>query len=311
MSLEEQKETFKEVEDAKRAKGVSAVTKMSLIRIREYDPSIFVFVFEGDDDKIIYAQWLSRISPRLKYEPLPCEGKRNVLAFRDSLLLDEAGLRTNVLFFIDRDFNDLCGRKNGNDIFMTDRYSVENYLVSERVLDALLKTGFHCESYSVVRAKLLSLFSTLYLEFLSTVKEVNFRIFVARQRQIGLLNEKQNLSKLWLSISLETIGASGKTAAEIVELADNVSEEEYSRLRKKFDKLDPKKRYRGKFSLTFFNTWLAALKTEWRSTGSTLLAEITERRPIREQEFNVGNFASKSELPKGLRVFLRKAGALK
>jgi hypothetical protein len=311
VSLEEQKETFEAVEDLKRARGVSAVAKMRLMRIREYDPSIFVFVFEGDDDKIIYAQWLAKISPSLKYEPLPCEGKRNVLAFRDNLLKDESGLRTNVLFFIDRDFNDLCGRKNENDIFMTDCYSVENYLVSERVLEALLTTGFHCESYPVVRAKLLRLFSNLYLEFLSELKDVNFRIFVARQRQIDLLNEKQNLSKLWMPISLNAIGVSGKTAAEIVELADCVSEEEYSILRKKFDKLDPKKRYRGKFSLTFFNTWITALKTEWKSTGSTLLAEITERRPIREQEFNVGNFASKSDLPRGLRVFLRKAGALK
>jgi hypothetical protein len=298
MSLDEPKETFEAVEDLKKARGVSAVTKMRLMRIRQHDPSIFVFVFEGDDDKIIYAQWLTRISPRLKYEPLPCEGKRNVLAFRDNLLKDESGLRTSVLFFIDRDFNDLCGRKNENDIFMTDCYSVENYLVSERVLEALLTTGFHCESYPVVRAKLLCFFSALYLEFLSVLKEVNFRIFIARKKQIEILNEKQNLSKLFTPIYLEKIGVSSKAAHEIVELKDSVSEEEYSRLRKKFDKLDPRKRYRGKFCLAFFNTWINALKTEWKSTDSTLLSEITERRPIREQEFHVGNFASKSDLPK-------------
>jgi len=311
MSLDEPKETFEAVEDLKRARGVSAVAKMRLIRIREYDPSIFVFVFEGDDDKVIYAQWLGKISPSLKYEPLPCEGKRNVLAFRDNLLRDEAGLRTSVLFFIDRDFNDLCGRKNENDIFMTDCYSVENYLVSERVLEALLTTGFHCESYPVVRAKLLSLFRNLYLEFLSALKEVNFRIFVARKKQIDILNEKQNLSKLWTPIYLKKIGVSSKTADEIVELNDYVSEEEFSKLRKEFDKLDAKGRYRGKFSLRFFNTWLVALKTEWNCKDSTLLAEMTGRRPIRDQEFNVGNFASKSHLPKGLKNFLRKAGALK
>ena len=113
-----------------------------------------------------------------------------------------------------------------------------------------------------------------------------------------------------MPISLKTIGASSKTAAEIVELADYVSEEECSILRKKFDELGPESRYRGKFAFMFFNGWLGALKSEWKSPCTNLLAEITERRPIRDQEFNVGNFASKSSLPEGLDVFLREAGAL-
>jgi len=74
MSLGEQQETFEAVEDLKRARGVSAVAKMRLMRIREHDPSIFVFVFEGDDDKIIYSQWLSKISPRLRVIPPVVKG---------------------------------------------------------------------------------------------------------------------------------------------------------------------------------------------------------------------------------------------
>lgn len=292
------------VERLKKARGAPAVAKMKLLRIRETDSEIFVFVFEGIDDKIVYAQWINRVCPEFRYEPLTCDGKRNLLAFRDSLRKDQNGLNARVIFFVDRDFDDLSGREAGDDIFMTDYYSVESYLVSDRVLDQLLKTGFHCDSYPAVRIRVINLFKLAYDRFLEEFKEVNFRIFIARREKIEIEDEKNNLAKLWRDITLNEIKESKKSPEEIVPFARELTSQKMLSYRVQFDHLDPKTRHRGKFAFAFFCKWLAALQGEWRKSSVGVFDEVHDRRPLQGAEFHLGNYASKSALPADLERFL-------
>ena len=68
-----------------------------------------MLVFEGDDDKIVYGQWIRRVRPTLRYEPFPCGGKKEVRELKNALARDLAHLDDGVFFFVDRDFNDLLG----------------------------------------------------------------------------------------------------------------------------------------------------------------------------------------------------------
>ncbi len=76
------------VEKARSYRGSGAVFKSRLIAFRARFPTKPVFVFEGQDDKIIYSQWVIKLRPDLVYEPFPCHGKKNVLWLRDSVLRD-------------------------------------------------------------------------------------------------------------------------------------------------------------------------------------------------------------------------------
>ena len=65
-----------------------------------------ILVFEGDDDKIIYNKWISRISPALSYEVFVCNGKRRVCILQAILRDDLGTLANNTYMFIDRDYDE-------------------------------------------------------------------------------------------------------------------------------------------------------------------------------------------------------------
>jgi Protein of unknown function (DUF4435) len=71
-----------------------------------------LLAFEGDDDKIVYGQWIRRIRPGLRYEPFPCGGKREAKELKNALGRDLAQLGENVFFLVDRDYDDLTGFKS-------------------------------------------------------------------------------------------------------------------------------------------------------------------------------------------------------
>jgi hypothetical protein len=298
------------VERLKEARYISAAAKLRLISLRNRFPSILVFAFEGDDDKIIYRQWITRLFSELSYEALSCGGKRNVLALRDSLSRDEAGLGKGVYYFVDRDYDDLQGREAGDDIFMTDYYSVENYLVTEAVLENILKTEMDFNLRPELRKCVLNIFLSVFEEFLSRFSVVNFRIFLARRERLEIIDEKESLKKLWLDVSLQEIGPFRKPPEEIVRLIGQISEKEKEVYKQGFDQLDPATRHRGKFMLAFFRKWLESLDAECRKPQTDILHGHEDIRGGRTNEFTLGMFASKSAIPAGLYAFLQ-AGPLR
>jgi hypothetical protein len=88
-------------------------------------PDSLIFVFEGVDDKFVYSAWIRRIKPEMQYEPLPCNSKRNVLRLREVCNADKGDLSVGVFYFIDHDFDGLCGFMAQQNTFMTETYSVE------------------------------------------------------------------------------------------------------------------------------------------------------------------------------------------
>src|SRR6516162_499595 len=86
------------VERLKSARTTSAVLKLKLITLKSGFPDALVFAFEGDDDKIVYGQWIRRIRPELQYEPFPCGGKEGVRGLKNAVTRDLSGLGTGVFF---------------------------------------------------------------------------------------------------------------------------------------------------------------------------------------------------------------------
>jgi hypothetical protein len=290
------------IEKLKASRKSPAVLKVRLAKIRGARPRSIIFAFEGDTDKAVYFQWVRRIRPDLNYEPFPCDGKSEVFQFQDMLERDKGELQRGVYFFIDRDFDDSRGREIDARTFMTDRYSVENYLVGPWVLEELLKDEFHCHAEPIIRANILETFCRQLAEFLALTREVNYRVFVARRLglKIGDLSVKtRRLAK----IELTSVSQADDSASDVVVFNREPTREELEKLAAEFETLDPSSRYRGKFNYAFFMKWLQLLASERAHSNSLIFGGLTERR-INYAGITVGMLASKSLLPEQLGSFI-------
>lgn len=292
--------------DMRASRERPAVLKTSLTSLRSSLPDALIFVFEGIDDKSIYYSWFSRINPELNYEPFPCNGKSQVLTLVEMLERDVNGLINNVYAFIDRDFDDLRGREHSPIIFMTDRYSVENYLVSEDVLDEILKNEFHCHARPALRAPILQLFGSLYAEFLAQTRETNRRLFIARRLSEKLLAPLPDKLSRIAKIGLDEVAPGDRTPELIVRMAKEPDGHEVAALILEFNDLEPKSRYRGKFALMFFFGWLNNLSEDRNSSTTRLFSAVGNNNKVNFSAITLGGLAAKSRLPAGLSEFVRR-----
>lgn len=105
----------------------------------QYDPSrkrVHAF-FEGHDDAVFFRPFLQQyVSPDLKIITYHCNGKRLVYEAFTQITGRIPSVR-HTLFFVDKDLDDVLGIPWPTDprIFVTDVYSIENYIVSHAVLE--------------------------------------------------------------------------------------------------------------------------------------------------------------------------------
>jgi hypothetical protein len=296
------------LERLKSSRKSPAVLKVKLASIRSYSRETTIFAFEGDDDKAAFFQWIMRIRPGFSYEPFPCSGKKGVLQLRQMVARDLGGLGEGVYYFIDRDFDDLRGHSPGPDLFMTDRYSIESYLVAPEVLAELLKNEFHCHAEPQIRERVLRCFNGLYAEFLKITRDINLRLFIAKRAGIELKKSLPDKLAAIATVKIDEISPSGNSAADIVDFSSEPDSNQIKTLSEEFASLDPYLRFRGKFALMFFMKWLEHLATERQQSVSGLFAGIDGTKRVKIPEISIGSLASKSDLPVGLQEFVMSVG---
>jgi hypothetical protein len=282
-----------------------AVLKAKITTLRASIPETLIFVFEGIDDKSVYHSWIARVSPELKYEPFPCGGKTHVLSLLEIVSRDLNDLRSGIYFFLDRDFDDSRGVVLTENAFMTDEYSIENYLVNEDVLEELLKNEFHCHGQPSVRWPIIGLFTKAYDSFLNVCHDLNFRIYIARRVPIELMGHLPEKISQLASIEIESVNPSAKSLSELVKLLREPTDAESAEHSSVFEKLDPKTRYRGKFSIMFFYRWLSALAVDRNAEKPVHFLGIDNTHRANCALITLGGLASKSRMPASLPVFVR------
>lgn len=107
----------------------------------------YCFVEKYDQDF-----YLAKIKPFTTKSPIfiPCGNKKNVIATYNYLKTKRVYFNSyKLLFFVDRDYDD--NTSLSNDIFVTDRYSIENYYCSESVIISFL--GSICKIVDETRQK--------------------------------------------------------------------------------------------------------------------------------------------------------------
>ncbi len=112
-----------------------AVLQKFLVQYNPHSNRIHAFV-EGTPDLAFYRNYLERYVANDNLEMYSCEGKGNVYDTYENIVRRFPGC-LHVLFFVDKDLDDITGRAWPIDprIYVTDAYSVENYLVNKDVID--------------------------------------------------------------------------------------------------------------------------------------------------------------------------------
>ncbi len=286
------------------ARDKVAVLKLQLIQIKSDAPNKCIFVFEGDDDKIIYHAWIARSGIPVEYEAMICKGKRKVLELRQRLEASAENLIDGVYFFVDRDFDDLLEFDLGGRTFMTECYSVENVLVSSHVLEGILVNEFHLNGNPLKRAAIVTVFMDLLSSFLAISREANWRIFQARRLRIRLVGSLDQDCRRIAVISLLEVRPPSYHPSSWIVFEREPTLDEVPPLIEAFGSLAPAMRYRGKYIFDFMRRWIGFLAEDYRSNASVLFNNVDRTSRIRMNELGLGTFAMLSSMPTGLTEFL-------
>ena len=293
----------------RKARDKQSVLKMRFVDLRGRCPKLPILAFEGDDDKIAYGRWISRLKPTLNYEPFVCKGKNGVRSLQRMLINDLGSLRDDVFLFVDRDYDDALYLVENEWLFITDRYAVENYLVSASVVNSILRDELPCSERPDIRDTIVQLFSEQYDRFLDITEEFNRRLFIARRAGVALANSLPDKLTSFARLSLDTVEPAEMPIEHSIVYQRQISEAEIAALRLEFAQLDRRQRHRGKNAFLFFEAWVALLCSELALKTDSRFGGPANDSRIRRDELGIGTYASKSVIPLGLPAFIDRIAA--
>lgn len=270
--------------------------------------------FEGQEDASFYLNFLTHFLPN-NYQLFTyrCNNKNNVYEVHSRF--DRATYESRrLLFFVDKDYSVLLGEAwtVDSNIFVTEHYSIENYLVTETILCRYLRDILHLDEYVEDEELLVRQFNEQLKQFYSlTLTIFAWIIFVKRAGLRPLLNEIRlsRLYKVTDDLRIVIHGRQKQSLLESLEEATGVitPPNSWKQIRAVANELKntypPKQYVRGKFELWFF--------VEFMSKIPELLNSIKgagTRRIIVKTNINHGNaieiLGPRLQVPHDLEKFL-------
>ena len=233
---------------------------------RDHD-GIFCF-FEGKMDHTYYGPIIrvkaSEKNISAELYPIDCGGKSNVIELRDKIKVVPRFRGCKKMFFIDRDFDE---QANLDDVFETTCYAIENFYVSEKVLQRIMRGRFELEGDTPNYNKILELYGKLNKEFHEKIFEFNAWLFFQRKQAREIKDEDKKVCleqfdekmKDNIKVSLDGITVRGISLEELKESFTSqydMSEEVFELLKGDFRYKEPRKWYRGKQEFYFMCIFL-------------------------------------------------------
>ncbi|HTF96005.1 MAG TPA: DUF4435 domain-containing protein [Cellvibrio sp.] len=297
--------TISLLEEARKARKSPAALKIKLSQYRSRFQETPILILEGIDDIGPYETWINRITNRSRLKLLSGNGKGQLLGLRSLLEKDETGLRDSVFFVVDRDFDDLSGQTPGKDIFCTDRYSVESYVIGKEVVASLLRDEFRLEEGSPEFQNAMEVYDNVLQQLINAINCINLRIYCCRLSGVRFLKQIPEVRK-FVKIHLDKIDVifCDKVIESELEIASPLDERAVELLRMDFDKLNPKLRHRGKFFFQFLVTWIEKLSDEARNPTGVIFQKKLGIK-FSSSSITLRSLASRSELPIGLQEYIK------
>lgn len=226
------------------------------------------FFFEGEDDPSFYIRFASAHLGEREYREHNCAGKASVLKAYELVRQDGRAL-DRALFFVDRDHSRFLGEAAApRDVFETEPYSFENYLVCERVFRRYWAEHLHLSVDDPRFGTWLKKFRSAHADFVGRMRFMMAAVLIGRgidgQKPIKLNLNNANLDNVFV-VDAEAGKAAWRPDGVMKFLASvNLSRDvcSYRAARKIARDLlsgDPKSYVRGKYELWFFVKFLQGL----------------------------------------------------
>ncbi|MDO6676905.1 DUF4435 domain-containing protein [Tenacibaculum sp. 1_MG-2023] len=163
---------------------------------------VHIFV-EDEDDYVFYQIPLKQLYVDYKIIPYFQKGKKNVLDAYNEINWTNY-IKEKVLFFIDKDFDDLLGINNKLDsnVFVTKYYSIENYLVTVEVFEIILMRFFGIKERILID-EFLGKINNAHNEFIKNIKSIISLILIYRKESKHMDLDKIKLSNFFYLHNLD------------------------------------------------------------------------------------------------------------
>ena len=292
------------LEKAREARKSPATLKLRLSQLRSQFQEFPILILEGVDDVGVYETWINRINSIEALKTLAGKGKEQLLGLRALLSTDETDLRSQVFFAVDRDFDELRGQLPGSDIFCTDRYSIENYLVDHNVATSVFRDEFRLDEYSEEFKSALQAYKEIFNDLIETLEVINFRIYCCRRLGVRLKKTIPEVNK-FIKVHLKTIDSGDhlEKLDQLLGIEPTLSPEATEPLKKEFDALIPLERHRGKFFFEFFVLWMDKLGEEARNPSQQIF-KFPLQIKFSSNSLTLRSLASRSNIPVGFSQFI-------
>jgi hypothetical protein len=230
--------------------------------IRGKNPNQLICVFEGADDLPYYETNFLRVASDVSFSPLIAKGKDQVLGLRE-LLSKRPSKDIKLRYFVDRDYDNLKEHPEGDDIYCTEGYSIENHIISNDALRRLLISEYKCgidtdhEALATTEAE----YNNRLEIFIEIMKPVNRAIFYARKESVRLACIEDKLSS-YMHFDHDEIRPTENDIFTLIGWPAEISKDNISQHDVMFSQLDPTLQWRGKFIYGFFIKMLKLLKDD-------------------------------------------------
>lgn len=295
-----------------------------LSQYKTSDNTIFCLV-EGIEDISFYRPFMEIYKEDIPVKYIVCNGKQNVIDNYNDIDWSFYD-KKRILFFIDKDFDDYIGREiiTDNNVFVTDCYSIENYLVDEIILEKFITDNCLITNESIIKLAIEN-FRLQHLIYVQQLKMISAWMMYCRKNNFNVCFNEIKMADLF------KIDESGKLkkktlssyASKFDYLCDktktnhfNIVEiRHYYNLIRKESK--PKKFIRGKYELYFMFMYLKYISDNVVSEISKEAKEhnknarrqdkvIRPKSTIQLNEENIFQVLyNKTKVPEKLKIFIQ------
>ena len=241
----------------------SAACIKILSQYKTNDNTIFCLV-EGVEDNSFYRHFFEIYKENIPVKYIVCNGKQNVIDNYNDLDWQFYD-KKRILFFIDKDFDDYIEIETLNDenVFITDYYSIENYLVDEKILEKFITDNCLITSESVIQLAVEN-FKKQHKIFVKQLKMISAWMMYCRKNNFEVCFNDIKMSDLFkIDNDGKLIKKSLSTYRSKFEyLCDKTQSNHFNIAEIRFfynkikEETKPKKYIRGKYELYFMFMYL-------------------------------------------------------
>jgi hypothetical protein len=235
-----------------------------------YDPNIervHAFV-EGTPDAAFYRVYLEQYTSSEAVRVYNCEGKGQVYETYKKVIERFSQCR-RVVFFVDKDIDDITGESWPIDprIYVTDVYSIENYLVRKEVVNRYLLDFVKLKKIEIDFDPMLAQFDNQLKTFYKAMLPIMGWIIASRRAGKRPVLGSININEL---LALSDLGVMRRKQSRRFQYLTKVtgvislpqSWRQIRRTCRELQRLSPKRYVRGKFEAWFLLEFLKRLMTE-------------------------------------------------